>query len=238
MLSVRDSKALEVINSVRPGIATQLPDPALFLPISASVRVPARDNGDEIWIGLNLAFHGKEVSSLVGDQFPVVVETLSRLKRERRCKFFYFVHYDSERLLPTLFRLAGIATTVVDCAPPAMLAWYRQLDVHVAGMLHSAIFATAVDVPSIHIAYDLKGVGFFESMGMEDRIVPARNLTVDALYGQLSHLIDVRGDARREISNRRELLKRDLQGFLRQIPPLLEHQAEGSHSPVPGALQQ
>lgn len=222
MLSVRDAKALEMMETIRPGIAAKLPDPALFLPVDETAKAPSRRTNDELWVGVNLAFHGKEVTSLIAEQFPIVVGALRQLKGEKNCRFFYFVHYDSERILPSLFELAGLPMTVVDCPPPAMLAWYRELDIHIAGMLHSAILATSVDVPSIHIAYDVKGIGFFESMGMQHNIAPARGLNAEQFQRQVTRLIAGRHDERRDISRRKSALWRDLQNFVGRIPPLLD----------------
>jgi hypothetical protein len=220
-VSVRDAGAARTLQGLDDGRTIVLPDPALFLDPAPVIGLPTRTADDGLWLGVNLFFHGKEVSRLLGRQFPVVIKVLRDLARTRRCRFFYFVHYDSERLIPRLFAQHGLPMTVVDRPPAEMVSWYGLLDAHLSGMLHSSILACAADTPVLNLAYDVKSFGFYELMELGPWVMPAVGLEADQLSDRLQALIDHRADLRVAIARRKRELWTPVQAFLDRIPPLV-----------------
>lgn len=103
--SVRDLATWTMLESIRPGRTECLPDPALFL---SYPKPSARAPGPAAQIGLNLAFHGAEPSRLLVPHFRLFCDVARGLARTTPCRFIYFVHYESERLVARLFHRAGL----------------------------------------------------------------------------------------------------------------------------------
>jgi len=217
LCSVRDGVTRDVLAlaSARPVL---IPDPALLL-VGKTVATPTRQADDGLWVGINLAFHGPASTALLAHLFPMVVEVLGRLRLGRRCRFLYFVHSDAERLIPRLLRRVGIDTTVVDCSPEEMLSWYGLLDIHLCEMLHSAILATNMGVPTLNLAYDIKNRAFFELMGL-DAVLAAGSATADEVLRRLVGMIDERDTLRQAILRRKAELRHDLEAFLASVVAL------------------
>ena len=213
LCSVRDHVAREALAMVVAATPTVIPDPALFLRPRKDVALPTREAEDGLRVGINLAFHGPVSSALLIRLFPEVVEALGAFQRRHPCRFFYFVHSDSERLIPRLLAGAGIATTVVDCPPEEMVSWYGLLDIHLCEMLHSAILATNAGVPTVNLAYDVKNLAFFELMGLSGTL-PAATATADEILRHLVRLVEESGARRQAIMRRKVELARDMEAFL------------------------
>ena len=228
--SVRDHWAKHALRQVGEDTIAVLPDPALYLNAIVPENLPQPGAHDELWIGVNLAFHGKETTPILAQQLPVIVDVLRQLRARKECRFFYFVHYDTERLIPRLLAQAGISVTVVDCRPEEMVAWYRLLHVHICSMLHSSILAFNAHIPTINFAYDIKNYAFYEMMGMSDWILPATPLQAEEILCRLEALIANRKELSARIAQRKDMLRLDLDRFLELIAGLAHARPESGRS--------
>jgi polysaccharide pyruvyl transferase WcaK-like protein len=218
LCSARDdvTRAALTFGSVPPVL---IPDPALLLD-SKAVVLPQRHPPDGLWVGINLAFHGRASTALLARIFPIVVEALGALKQRYPCRFFYFIHSDAERLIPRLLARADIDSTVIDGPPEEMLSWYSLLDVHLCEMLHSAILAANVGVPALNLAYDVKNRAFYELMGLSD-VLPAATATAEEILLRLVRMVDERGVRRQAILRRDVELRHDMDVFLARVVALI-----------------
>lgn len=195
-----------------------VPDPAVLMTPAGRGRHRPDDDG-AVWVGVNLSFHGKVSARRLRQAFPHVAAALGKLKDDLPCRFLYFVHSDSERVLPALLRNAGIDVTVIDTSPTEMLDWYATLDIHLCMMLHSAIFAVNQCVPTINIAYDAKNFAFGEFVGALEVIAP-EDVTAERLTLSLLRLWEGRAARRAALERRKEELARDMERFLDQVRSL------------------
>src|SRR5262249_4380292 len=129
----------------------------------------------------NLALHGTRTSSLLAHAFECVQRFIDRLSRVHPIRLRYFVHSGAEQLLPRLFHARGIEVTPVTGPAANLLRHYRELDLHVCCMLHSAILATSCGVPTINLAYDIKNHAFFSLMDSPTLCVDAAAATPEQL---------------------------------------------------------
>lgn len=89
-------------------------------------------------------------------------------------------HYSDEAFVDTLIRKWGVSDKkcVFNMNSPEKLAnKISSYDAVVSCRLHPSIIAFALDVPSIGIVWNVKVKGFYSSIGYEDRVVEAKDLT-------------------------------------------------------------
>lgn len=226
LCSVRDKGTMEAFACVVETPPIVVPDPALLLLPRPVAGLPQRTDGDGVWIGVNLAFHGPLATRLLANLFPVMVAALRSIQEQQHCRFLYFVHSASERLLPRLLARAGIHTLVVDCCPEEMLSWYGLLDVHVCEMLHSAILAANANVPALNLAYDEKNLAFYELMGLTE-VLPVSTVTADQIIHHLNALLAEVELRRAALRQRKSELGLDMDRFLTMVAAVVEPTAAG-----------
>ena len=213
-IAVRDANTRRVLDSVAPGRARVLADPALFL---APAGPPAPRDDTVLTVGLNLAFHGEDASRALPARLRLVAAAARDLARRRPCRFVYFVHEQPERIVPALLRREGIVARVVDAAPAAMLADYAALDLHICQMLHSAILAFNAGVPTIAVAYDVKNAGLFDLMGLPEFCLSGDAPKLDAAIATAL----AGGPAlRHRIAARKAVLRAETDAFLAAVVAL------------------
>lgn len=61
-----------------------------------------------------------------------------------------------------------------DHPPKDLFSVWKCFDLHVGSALHDSIVALRCHVPSVHIAYEQKGIDLFESYGMQDFLIDFR----------------------------------------------------------------
>lgn len=204
-LTVRDNITKNFLGDFTHRTVAVTGDPALFL---GGDQPATQTSGQRpINIGINVPFHGPRAEGWVNAHLLHFVHVLKTLMHEVDCRFFYFVHYDAEVLLPALMVDAGIPISVVSGDTDVLLARYAAMDVHVGGMLHSCILAAAVGTPAVVLAYGKKHYGFCELMGSLEYCVNADRFDADAILGTTLRLIAQAADRRESVVRHREALR-------------------------------
>jgi Polysaccharide pyruvyl transferase len=219
--SVRSDFCRNFLDLVRPGHTVTMADPVLFL--SPAVPHMARPEAppDTLAVGLNMAFHGQSGSHLLPGRLRLMREAARELARRQPCRFFYFVHHDTERMIPDVLRNAGVPVTAIDMPPAEMLGCYKWLDIHICHMLHSSMFSFNAGVPTINLGYDVKNAAFFELMGLSEYCMPADRTSAAELDAALAALIDQHSALKHRIIGRKAELRRDLDAFLADMVRLV-----------------
>lgn len=215
-LTVRDENTRQFLSRYTNRDIAVIGDPALFLeaPTSAGTDHP---KGAKPKIGINIPFHGYEPTEWIKKYLGEFVTTLRKLQQATACEFTYFVHYDSEVLVAALIRDQGLSLSVVNTDAAHLPAEYAKMDLHIGGMLHSCIIATAAGTPCIGLAYDEKHFGFFDLMGRGEYCLRANPIRFDTL---LQKSVDALQNATRErtkINTRRQELLAKFQWTLSSI---------------------
>jgi lipopolysaccharide exporter len=224
--SVRGDVDRALLDQIQPGKTVRLVDPALFLSLERPANFSPRINDGTLYVGLNIAFHGPNTSRTMPDRVRVVAAAARELARRQSCRFFYFVHFDSEFFVPRLLRRQGVPVTVISAPPAEMLAWYGELDLHICQMLHSSILSLNSGVPTINLGYDVKNAAFFNVMGLTEYCLPGFDTDAARLTTVIETLLTRRTELIHHIASRKAELRRELDDFLtaatRLVPDLVK----------------
>lgn len=191
-------------------------DPALFLARTQTIE-RRRSAAGELRVGLNLASHGPYAIAMLSDFLPRFIAFLRTIRQKYDARFVYFVHDNLEPPVVGLLRSRGIALDVVDADPRTMIAAYRNVDVVVSQMLHSAIFCANAETPVLNIAYDQKCVSFFELMGMPDFCVKFTEATAATLAERFERLLNTRNVVVQRMARRKQELFAETTEFMRGL---------------------
>jgi len=220
LCAVRDRTTQEAIAAVTGEAPTVAVDPAFLVGARMPLwRGPAAQR-PTLMVGVNVSFHGAYATAFNRTLLTVLARALYRLAQNHPVHFMYFVHSDGERGIVTALRRFGIPLTVVEGDIDTMLRAYRQLDIHVCQMLHSAILATSVGVPTLNLAYDIKCKSFFELLEFPQGCRGNANLTADDLFGELTELLANREEVMAHLATQRVKLADDAAVFYRRIAAL------------------
>jgi len=197
-------------------------DPAFLLNKDPLLPDPLPSHADvfELAIGINVAFHGPRTSELSRHFLPLITRALTRFSASTRCRYFYFVHSDSERGIADALRSAGITLEIVDGDVNELLSAYSRMDIHIGQMLHSAILAMSTGVPVLALAYDIKSRGFFEQFGLDKWCLDSTTLTENSLLAAISALVADRFDIVKTIALQSAKLRAEARAFYAEIPAL------------------
>lgn len=179
-LTVRDGNTKKFLSNFTKKSIKVIGDPALFID-SPPALGPARGMRRRPRVGINIPFHGPQSMEWMKKNLRHFIAAMKRLQRLTKCDFTYFVHYDSELLISEIIRSRWIRMDVVNVGAAKLPHEYAKMDMHIGGMLHSCIIATAAHVPSIGLAYDEKHFGFFELMGRSKYCLNANNFDAGEL---------------------------------------------------------
>lgn len=171
-ISVRDIPSLRFLSRFTRKNIHLIGDPALCL-LSAAPEPSHVPSQSQPLVGINFSFHGPGSTEILKRNIESYVRILKALSIASCCRFRYFVHNDTEHLIPRLFATRGIEMEVVSGAPDNVAKAYRGLDLHIGGMLHSCILAHGAGVPCLGLAYDIKHYGFFSLFGLEQNYFSA-----------------------------------------------------------------
>lgn len=215
-LTVRDDNTRQFLARHTDREIAVIGDPALFL---EGASTPGKDYriDKRPRIGLNIPFHGYEPTEWIKRYLKELVATLKELQQATNCEFTYFVHYDSEVLVAALMRDQGLRLSVVNTEAAQLPAEYAKMDLHVGGMLHSCIIATAAGVPCIGLAYDEKHFGFFELMGRGEYCLRANPINLNALLQKSIDILQNATNERTKINTRHQELLGKFQQTLSSI---------------------
>lgn len=214
-LTVRDENTKRFLSGFTHKEIEVVGDPALFI----QTAPPKLKNGEfkNPQIGINIPFHGYEPTEWIKNYLSDFVDFLQNLKQMTGCDFTYFVHYDSELLIVELIKDRGISIATVDTDAASLPYQYSKMDIHIGGMLHSCIIATAAGTPCIGLAYDEKHFGFFELMQRTNYCLKANPFNAEALLQKTIDLLGESNGERSKIAARLQHLTSKFQTAIRTV---------------------
>lgn len=212
VISVRDVGAQQLLQRYTDKPVRLTGDPALYYtPISESSLTPPPGRP---LIGINFAFHGPLSTRLLKRNLPRYAEMLKGLQQRTGCRFRYFVHFDTERIIPRLLRSMGIHMEVIRGEPATLAKAYQQLNLHIGGMLHSCILSASAGTPCIALAYDIKHAGFFNVIGLSDYCFNAADLQADQVVNTAVKALLNEAALRKTIFSHRQQLQIEFDSFV------------------------
>lgn len=203
--TARDVETARILQQISGVEFEVIGDPALFL--ATPEWTDTTRTSSRLVLGINLPFHGIEPTEWLRKNYSKTVKLFKAVKERLDCEVRYFVHYDSEIAIAGGLKDAGVVDRIVSGDTSQMMREYGNLDLHVGGMLHSCIMATAAHVPSIALAYDAKHFGFFELMNRQRYCVAAEPFDPDLLFELINELHRSLGEQRQLIMERRGQLE-------------------------------
>ena len=220
LCAVRDRTTQEAISAVAGEAPPVVVDPAFLVGARMPLwRGPVAQRST-LMVGVNVSFHGAYATTFNRTLLTSLARALYRLSQNNPVQFVYFVHSDGEHGIVKALRRFGIPLTVVEGDVDTMLRAYRQLDIHVCQMLHSAILATSVGVPTLNLAYDIKCTAFFDLLELPQWCRNETNISTDELFTSLTDLLASREEVVSHLSAQRVRLAEDAAPFYRRIAAL------------------
>lgn len=217
-LTVRDENTRKFLANYTGRDIAVIGDPALFLETRSPVH-PEDCKSAKPRIGINIPFHGHEPTVWIKKYLKEFVATLKKLQQATDCEFTYFVHYDSEVLIAALIRDQGLSIAMVNTDAAELPDEYAKMDLHIGGMLHSCIIATAAGTPCIGLAYDEKHFGFFELMKRGEYCLRANPINLGVLLQKSFELLQNSTRERTKIKTQRQELLASYLRTLKSIAP-------------------
>ena len=214
--SVRDEFSVEFLRRMTERHVELLGDPALHLAALTGITRGQRVNRPAPVVGVNFSFHGPSSTELLRRNFFEYVSALKQLSELTGCQFRYFVHFDTEALIPKLLRTCGISIEVVAGDPEYLCSEYAKLDLHICGMLHSCILASSVDTPCVALAYDIKHRGFLNLFGLGEYCLPAANIKASEIVAAAQSALHQQTQIRSQLSIKRIELEQKTKQFVAQ----------------------
>ena len=204
-LTVRDENTKQFLSSFTKKEIEVIGDPALYIETELPPRLDIEQTR-ALQIGINIPFHGYEPTEWIKKHLLEFVEFLRKLKQLTGCEFTYFIHYDSEALIATLIKDQGVSMGTIETDAVSLPLQYSKMNIHIGGMLHSCIIATAAGVPCIGLAYDEKHFGFFELMQRPNYCLKANPFNAKELLQKTLKLLEECESERAKITERRQYL--------------------------------
>lgn len=215
-LTVRDKNTKRFLSGFTDKEIEVVGDPALFIDTELSPQ-PKSGKSKKIQIGINIPFHGHEPTEWIKNHLLELVDLLKNLKQLTGCDFTYFVHYDSELLIAELIKDRGLSMAIVDTDAANLPYRYSEMDIHIGGMLHSCIIATAAGIPCIGLAYDEKHFGFFDLMQRSPYCLKANPFNAEILLQTTLKLLRESKKERTKITARRQNLTLQFQKAIKNV---------------------
>jgi polysaccharide pyruvyl transferase WcaK-like protein len=239
LISVRDEATRRALAAVEASAVQVIIDPAFLLMSTFDTgrrRLHATGTAatQPLAVGVNVAFHGVHATNVNRRLLAETIRALHEFSATAPCRFYYFVHADSERGIVDAMRLFGLSIDVVEGDVDTMLTAYKRLDLHVGQMLHSAIFAMSVGVPTVGVAYDTKSTAFFSLFGLSHLCLDATSLDRKGLLAAMRKLATERERIAATIAARGSALRTEAAGFYKQLRELIpaEEHADGWYGQV------
>ncbi len=219
LISVRDQSSRNVLDTIIGGRGPRVHlvgDPVLFLnPGPPPPHRPPPQQG--MLLGLNFALHGRNTAATLPERMRWIVPFLRRMQARWNCRFRYFVHSDTERVLVHLLRQAGFQMEVIDGDTAELMRGYAGLDAHVCQMMHSSIMAISAWVPTLNIGYDVKNREFFSLLGVDDYCIDQAEANEELLFERTSALLADTAGFVETVARNRQVLERNLAAFQSEI---------------------
>lgn len=207
-LTVRDESTKQFLSEFTNRQIAVIGDPALFIETS-QFSEQAKIANTHPKIGINIPFHGHEPTLWIRSHLIQFTEILKNIQKTTNSDFTYFVHYDSEILIAELIKDQGIPIKIIDQDASKLPREYAKMDIHIGGMLHSCILATAASTPCIGLAYDKKHQGFFELMKRPNYCINANPFNAEELLKKSIHLLNNLSNEKILIAKRKHELASD-----------------------------
>lgn len=219
LISVRDRESQRILSEYTDKKISLIGDPALFFCDHGPFphHVFFNSNSVRPKIGINLPFHFREVNQKIQADFSGYVAMLKNLQQSTNCEYFYMIHFETEKIIAQLLKSSGIALSVISGPPEVLCQSYAQLNLHIGGMLHSCILASAAGTPSIALAYDTKHSGFFELLGLQEYCIPSTPFDAPRILGAAFDALKSEHDIRKVILKSRHNLELDIQNFFTEV---------------------
>jgi polysaccharide pyruvyl transferase WcaK-like protein len=176
-------------------------------------------HGQAPLIGINFPFHGPNSNRLLLANFPAYVRALEEIQQQSDCSFRYITHHACEYPIPRLLRAAGLKLDIVHTGLAGTCRAYRDLDLHIGGMLHSCILAASSGTPWIAIAYDIKHKNFNRLMDMDAYYQDARDFSASMLTMLALQALKRRAELRARINRRRIELRTRIAEIMKMVLP-------------------
>lgn len=221
LVSVRDGATHDLVEELTSNSPAIPGDPALFY--HGVGFSPAKSRDGKLRVGLNFAMHGHTSSKRISLQHAQFCEFLRAFARRHDVTYHYVQHTHTERALPLMLRSRGIQVETIDLPPDQLPAFYASLDLHVCQMLHSAILAVGAAVPTLHFAYDVKSIGFFELMQMPEHCFPSLAFNQQQALSALEALHANAAEISAHIKRRKDELRAVRDAFCNEIKALVEN---------------
>ncbi|MBY0341746.1 MAG: polysaccharide pyruvyl transferase family protein [Rhodocyclaceae bacterium] len=214
LVTVRDVYSADYLSALTGQNVQLIGDPALHTAAALGFPPAEKQDADTTLIGINLPFHGPSSNQFLLANLAAYVRALKAIQQSSHCRFRYITHHANEYVIPRLLRTQGISMDIVHADLAGTCAAYRDLDLHIGGMLHSCILAASSGTPWIAIAYDIKHRGFNQLMGMDDYYQDTLHFSATALSELAQRALENRNALRQHIAVRREELRRHSSGII------------------------
>lgn len=214
LVGVRDDATRDVLEQVDGKSIHMIGNPALFL-----VKEKPSSSYQKKRIGINFAVHGQLAKSLFGQHFDQY-HAMLRLLQSQGFSLTYFQHSDTDPVVLRMLRQEGVTCEVADLSPVDLPAAYARMEFVICQMLHSAILATSVGVPSINIAYDRKNFAFYDLFGMSKLCVHHDQFTLEWMQEKIAEVRSGRSSISEALFCTKEKLREKQADFLKLIKDL------------------
>jgi polysaccharide pyruvyl transferase WcaK-like protein len=208
LISVRDAYSAHMLARHTEKDIHLIGDPALHVAAALFSAEPPEKRRN-VTIGLNFSFHGPTSNKLLLRNLSAYANALRDIRNKTGCRFRYIVHHGTEYPIPHLLRRHGLEIETIHAGLAVTADAYRDLDLHIGGMLHSCILSASAGTPWIAIAYDIKHSGFNAVMDMTPYHLEASDFDPDKLSDLAVLALETNGSLREKIEARRAALYED-----------------------------
>jgi len=220
LISGRDQATCSLVHEVTGKQVALTADPALFFEGSAG-RGLGKSDRSVLHVGLNFAIHGKESAARLARQHADICNFLKAFGERHKVVYHYVQHTTTERVASLLLRAQGINAEYHDPKTEDLPALYRSLDLHICQMLHSAILSIGAGTPTMHFAYDAKGMEFFKLMRLPEFCLAEWPINFSAAEKAVGMLVEQNASVRKKIVERLAEIRADRDRFLASLSRLM-----------------
>lgn len=214
LITVRDQYSADYLATCTARPVHLIGDPVLHAAQALALPQDRPDAHDAPLIGLNFPFHGPSSNRFLLANLAAYARALQGIQRATGCRFRYITHHACEYVVPRLLRASGIPLEIVHADLDGTCRAYRDLDLHIGGMLHSCILSASAGTPWIAIAYDIKHKGFNQLMGMDKYYQDTLHFSETELVSLALQALEEKEALREHIAARREQLDRHSAGII------------------------
>lgn len=220
--SVRDFHTKEfLVKACVPKEKVQvIGDPAIFLSEQETDKIPFPKNRPKV--GLNACYHGwMQFGQYENSIFESLSSAGKTLSEKYQAKLYYMQQHPDEAYVIKNLRDRGLDLTVVDLHPRQQKWAYRQLDLLIGMMMHSAVLSFGAETPQINIGYDVKNRSFAKYIGLRELMIYPRDLEPLSFSQTVDQIFQQRNFYQHRFAVRKANIWRKQEKFLEQIRHLV-----------------